>query len=275
MSRYTDLASELYQARKASALASMAYSEFIPLRAMVSINPNNVGVKWQHNGQVNWGGVESPGMMWLDVAGFWSTLPLAGSNNAGIFNPQLTTPGVFLTDWALSDARVQGLLPANYVALINALRSIYQTRIFGKGILSSDEEILIRKLLDAGVAVWMMTKSAQQAQPPTRYNPNQKILRSDAFYAAAEAFKPAIQAYNRNNIQQAMADIQASERNVAFWDNVYTTVKFIHELPVTIMAGGTTLALDALWATIKAAWPVLLVGGAAYVGYRTINRKKR
>lgn len=299
MSRYTELANELLAARtKANTglppggtLVSMAYSEFLPLRAMVSIDPQAVTINWGHNGLPRWRGVDATGMTWFDVSGLQTMLPMSRADGKGTFYPgtlrNLQAPEMFFRDWTIDDLnsyQMSLVMPEHYIAFIKALKEVYTKRIFGRGIIPPQEEALITKLLDSGIAVWMMTKKVHDAQTVTRWNPNQAIKRDSAFYAAAEAFRPAILEFNRQNIAQAIQELRVAEASVAFWEQVYAIVAEIQKIPAHIInAAGTvatsitgsaaSVAMNMLFAVVKSAWPILLVGGAVYVGYHKIKKR--
>ena len=92
------------------------------------------------------------------------------------------------------------------------------------GVLCIPSTVTSIKNMDAG-------RPFDRLEPQTLGNPAAR----EAWGKVVMAFKNATTLYFKNRFADGMAELKASEANVALWDSVYTAVKTVAELPQTVV----------------------------------------
>lgn len=132
------------------------------------------------------------------------------------------------------------------VEFLSNLAATWKDQIAASGLQSPDAVKSAIVLLSIGIIVVPETAERLTADRPRlainlRDIPDATVGRRAAWYLIAEKLRGALTSYYGKQVAEAAAAVASAQRDVAFWDGVYTAVKAVRDAPATI-AGA---ALDA------------------------------
>jgi hypothetical protein len=117
-------------------------------------------------------------------------------------------PNVLATTFDVEDA-IDYVGP-RWVALVQAIRGIYQNRIYGRGLFTPYQETLAKKLLEAGLVMVPRTDNA-----------------NDKLAAIAAELRKIRQKYNAAELEGLQREAVLIDSDLSFWNNVYAVAAVV------------------------------------------------
>lgn len=176
--------------------------------------------------------------------GFTARTPFIPGNRTF---PTRIPPPVFNSNWNISQLR--GFVGDALVDTIQALKALYAEQVFGKDIISADEEFGVRGLLDAGIVVSLSTSEQRGA----KHN------------SIADRMRPIVRAFNRGSAKTAFEEIDQARADSDYWNRVHGVVSAVSQLPSTILEGGAKGVFLVL-KQFAVSNPVVFIGAVGLVG---------
>lgn len=152
------------------------------------------------------------------------------------------------------------------VEFLLTLAGVWKNQIASTGLQSADAVKSAIALLSIGIIVIPETaERLTAAQPRLALGlvniPNATDGTRAAWYLIAERLRTALSAYQGKQVAEASAAVASAQRDVAFWEGVYSATQAIRDLPATV-AGA---ALDAA-GSVFLRGPVLIIAGIVAAG---------
>ena len=219
---FSTVARQVFEYRRTNK-QSITVGLFMEARAFWLLN--NGGVEAQRGIFVF--GSHSDLLQEVSTPGFSVLLPQFVGNFPGIYDAG-NAPTVLMSDFLLGD--LGGVVPPTHLSFINQLTALYNKRIFGKNIVSKEEEFGIKQLMAAGFPVIM----------------EQSETRSDEHNAAAPAFLEAERHYRNQNVELGAEALLRAREDLEFWSRIQSVVETIATGPTQIAkVAGKFLGLNA------------------------------
>lgn len=92
----------------------------------------------------------------------------------------------------------------------------------------------------------------------------------------ADETQKAMLALGQRRLDEGRAIMEAADRNAAFWDRLARAAEFVRDIPAAVGKAAGDVASGFSVALLKAAWPALLIAGAAalaWIGWLVLRRK--
>lgn len=139
--------------------------------------------------------------------------------------------------------------------------AIYNDRVTKFGWVPADWYTRVKRIMDAGDVVRLLppriVSGAVRDDLPAWLTAD--VRRIDAWGEIAETIRVAVVDYAAARAAAGRAELDRLYRNAAFWDRLYTTTKFVADLPTNaVKAVGT-----GAWRVFTSNWLVLAVVGVA------------
>jgi hypothetical protein len=168
-------------------------------------------------------------------------------------------------------ARPDGSVDPDSLTFRDSLRKVW-ARIGKSGWYAQPYLDRVRVILDAGFMVYPASVKSQQGLDAARPLDECKPAAADqaAWDSVVDQCRAIMSAYYKGQLAQAIADGEALERNVAFWDGVYAVSKFVNDIPSNVASG----ILDTFMRGPILILAVVVVGGFVLYSQRNVLAAK-
>lgn len=92
----------------------------------------------------------------------------------------------------------------------------------------------------------------------------------------ADETRQAMVELGQRRLDEGRRIMEAADRNAAFWDRLARAAEFVRDIPAAVGKAAGDVASGFSVALLKAAWPALLIAGAAalaWIGWMVLRRK--
>lgn len=199
-------------------------------------------------------------------------LGVGATPTIGELNTRARIPGCIIK---YPIANPDGSVSGDALAFRDALRKVWK-RIGATGWYSPAMLDRVRIILDAGFMVYPASKKSQQGMDPTRPDDETRpaaVVTDEQVKAWESVVAECVRVmgnYYKNQLALAREEGEALERNVAFWDGVYTVSKFINDIPENVASA----ALGTFFRGPILILAVVVIGGFVLYSQRNVLAAK-
>jgi hypothetical protein len=228
--------------------------QFVEARAFDAVHPGKLKVNAGGTIQTTPKGMFSEDFQGID---YKVGVPVSFVSFMGPFNWSTRTGNVaggdlvvlLYSEWTFDD--LKKIVGSENYAFAKAMRSLYKDKIKGKRILTPEQETLFDAATDYGMLPKMWKKPAE-------------LEGSEAWNKTVEELDNIWTKYLRISIADGQKAVEESAAAVARWEAIYASVKFVAELPSTIVATVAKGTGFIGWQLLKSN-PILVIGALAVV----------